>query len=654
MANDASVSTEDMEDLVSGNEKDSAPPGLEDEPKAKKKKKTKTSKDKNSPIKSAKDALDAIANLPSIDIDDLIDNLLKNTEDSVLQSADWRSVYQALASDDRNEDINKLIKDISSLDFVSSASQMERLNKYKDFLMIVKKLPIIKKILRIYTTNILSPDDITKVALKMVPKNPTVNKMSEEYISIENKYKVIMDKIDLERNLYNIVFKTLFYGDMFVEILSSKRYLLQTIYNLQIPLKDENIKLSEAKLDNMYDDSYQYNIYDENTREKMLTVNIEWMKPLDEQINETIDYSSMYFKALLNQARITENNLHSPKANGIIKYLAEELFGNTNILDNKDTFRAFNESYDSFMNSIDSNMNNNQNSHQNNLSNPHMVDFDQMYNNIKKNADGTDNTDKQYALDYLPTQATLSSLNVKFHTPDKIIVLKDEELDYGYLYVSGGIENAAAMGNNGSNGNSSMASNGVNNSAVISSSNFVNTANNGNRMGMFNSSGNSTNVKLNHAQQLSNKIATYIKEKFEEYSGDVNIDNMSPNLQMVIADILNKGSDTITIRYIPPLNMQQVKIEGTGFNEPYGESVVEDLLYRAKMLLADDVNNVIAKYTSTGKRLVWTVNANTHQQAANRIQHASRSISKKTVAVDNCIDTMASAIFPNYTVSLAA
>ena len=187
MANDPSTK-EAVDNLVGSNNNDNALPDIEteDEPKAKKKKKTKTSKDKNSPIKSAKDALDAIANLPSIDIDDLIDNLLKNTEDTVLQSADWRSIYQALSSDDKNEDINKLIKDISSLDFVSSASQMERLNKYKDFLMIVKKLPIIKKILRIYTTNILSPDDITKVSLKMVPKNPTVNKMSEEYISIEN------------------------------------------------------------------------------------------------------------------------------------------------------------------------------------------------------------------------------------------------------------------------------------------------------------------------------------------------------------------------------------------------------------------------------------------------------------------------------------
>jgi len=93
--------------------------------------------------------------------------------------------------------------------------------------------------------------------------------------------------------------------------------------------------------------------------------------------------------------------------------------------------------------------------------------------------------------------------------------------------------------------------------------------------------------------------------------------------------------------------MQHFKIEGTGFNNPYGESIVEDLLFRAKMLLADDINGIVSKLTSSGKRLLWTVTANTHQQAANRIQQLSKAVNKKTVSVDNCIDIMNSAIFQN-------
>ena len=84
---------------------------------------------------------------------------------------------------------------------------MDRLNKYKEFMIILKKVPVIKKILRLYTSNILAPDDITKVSLKTVPKDPTINKLDEEYSSIEAKYRMIMDRINIEDHLYNIVFK---------------------------------------------------------------------------------------------------------------------------------------------------------------------------------------------------------------------------------------------------------------------------------------------------------------------------------------------------------------------------------------------------------------------------------------------------------------
>ena len=141
--------------------------------------------------------------------------ILKNTEDAVINSSDWRDVYRALSSDDKNKDITEVVKEISTLDFVGASSNMERLQKYKDFVMILKKVPIIKKILRLYTANILSPDDISKVSLKTVPRNAIINKGTEEYVSIENKYKIILDKINLEDQLYDLVFKTLFYGDIY-------------------------------------------------------------------------------------------------------------------------------------------------------------------------------------------------------------------------------------------------------------------------------------------------------------------------------------------------------------------------------------------------------------------------------------------------------
>lgn len=525
-----------------------------------------------SPLDKAKEALNTISGLPPIDIDNLITSLLKKTENNATNQADWKNVYQALSSDNKNEDINNIVKHISSLDFISSYSQMERLAKYQEFITILKKVPIIKKILRLYTANILAPDDISKVSLKTVPKNPTIDKFDETYISIDSKYRTIMDKIDLEDNLYNLIFKTLFYGDMFAEILSSKRYLLQTLYNLQIPIKDEYVKLSES-MDSAHNTIDTINLFDPNDKKSLMyQINIDWQKPIGRQINETKEFALSSYKKILNTLHIDNNNINTRQKYGILRYITETMFGDTELIDDIDKFKAFNEGFE-----------------------------------VANNDSDSDNfEDKQYALDYMPMQLTLASLNIKIHTPDKIIILKDDEIEYGYLYINEGI---SSVNNKSKDGSSSISTNGVSADSVIRSTNFLSPGSAGNSNMFTNGGGNNANNKVEHARQISNRIYQYIKAKFEEYDGNVDINNMSPNLQQIIADILVKGSNCISVRYIPPLNMQHFKIEGTGFNAPYGEGVVEDLLFRAKMLLADDINAVITKLIGSGKRMLWTVTA---------------------------------------------
>ena len=602
---------------------------------------------KKNPVITAKDTLNTISGLPNIDVDDLINNLLKNTQDSVINSVDFKDIYRALSSDDKNSDINNIIKNISSLDFITSSSQLERINKYKDFIQVLKRVPVVKKILRLYTSNILAPDDVSKISLKIVPRNASVNKGTEEYISIENKFKVILDKIDLENHLYDLVFKTLFYGDVFIEILSSKRYLLQTIYNLQLPINDANIKLNEDLCDPyLHNDVGEFDFIPKDYNSKgniQYHVEIDWAKPIMNQLSETTDFANSYFNSILNYFNINENNLHRYRNNGFLNYLAEEFYGSNEILKDKEKFRVFHEAFVESPSMVPLN----------NPDNPYNV-----YNGNNYSSSYNDNSDedaeellnKKYSLDYLPIQSTLSALNIKIHMPDKIIVLKDNDIEYGYLYVDSGLESLNSINSANSAGGSQISTNAIGSTSIMETSNFLN--NSSNRLGMF-GSGNTTQQVLSHSKQITNKIAEYIRSKFEEYSGDVNIENMSTHLQTLIADILNSGSTSINIRYIPPLNMQQIKIEGTGLNSPYGESITENLLYRAKMLMTEDVNNAIAKYTNTGKRLKWTVTANTPQQANNKIQQLIKAVNKKTVAVDNYIDLMSSAIFQNDSIYLA-
>ena len=496
-------------------------------------KKLNTSDTKKSPISKAKDALNTLTGLPTIDVETLISNLLKNTQDSIVNSNDWKDVYRALSSDDRNADINEIIKSISSLDFITSSSHMDRINKYKDFKLILSRVPVIKKILRLYTANILAPDDISKVSIKTVPKNPTIVKTTEEYISIETKYKVIMDKIDLENKLYDIVFQTLFYGDMFIEILSSKRYLLQTLYNLQIPINDEVVKLNESLEDYYIDESIFKTDNGSN-----IELSIEWSKPIYTQISETLDYANIFYHNIIDQMGVNENNLYKFSRNGKLRYLTEIFFGDSSIIDNPKQFKIFHDDYNDFTNT---------------LSSIGLLDRDNI--NLTNNFEDDNNQeDKKYALDYLPVQSTLSALHIKIHEPDKIIILKDDDIDYGYLYVNGGLDNLNNLRSN--NSNSQISINSTDASSVINTSNFA-TYNNGRNLGMFGSNGGAPNSqRLSQSKQITAKIAEYIKAKFEEYNGDVNIENMSSNLQMIIANILNSGSNKIHVRYIPPLNMQ--------------------------------------------------------------------------------------------------
>ena len=360
------------------------------------------------------------------------------------------------------------------------------------------------------------------------------------------------------------------------------------------------------------------------------------------QLSETADFVNMYFNNVLNYFNVNENNLHKYKNNGFLNYLAEEFYGSNDILQDKEKFKVFHEAYieSPQMTPLD------------NPDNPYNSYNNDVYSSYDNNTD--DETEellnKKYSLDYLPVQSTLSALNIKIHMPDKIIVLKDNDIEYGFLYIDAGLNSLNNINNGNSINSSAISTNAINSSSVMETSNFLN--NGTNKLGMFGAS-NSSHQILSHSKQITSKISDYIKQKFEEYGGDVNIENMSTHLQMIIADILNAGATNINVRYIPPLNMQQIKIEGTGLNSPYGESITENLLYRAKMLMTEDVNNAIAKYTNTGKRLKWTVTANTHQQANNKIQQLIKAVNKKTVAVDNYIDLMSSAIFQNDSIYLA-
>jgi len=98
-----------------------------------------------------------------------------------------------------------------------------RLMRYRTYEAIVYNISYCYRALSVLVDNILSPDDITKVALDIKP----VEKISEEVSgeTVVNLVQEIIKSLKLEQNLTKIVRNTLEFGDYFCEIADTKTAL---------------------------------------------------------------------------------------------------------------------------------------------------------------------------------------------------------------------------------------------------------------------------------------------------------------------------------------------------------------------------------------------------------------------------------------------
>jgi hypothetical protein len=116
--------------------------------------------------------------------------------------------------------------------------QGSRLMRYKTYMAIISQINYCYRALNVLVDNILSPDDITKVALEIKSKD-----FLEDETPVASKVKrikTIIEKLKIEKNLEMVVKTTLLYGDLFCEIggpqeaLSSQTIISEAVnYNLK-------------------------------------------------------------------------------------------------------------------------------------------------------------------------------------------------------------------------------------------------------------------------------------------------------------------------------------------------------------------------------------------------------------------------------------
>jgi len=130
----------------------------------------------------------------------------------------------------------------------ASMGQGSRLQRYKSYEAIVANINYCNRALNVIVDNVLSPDDITKVALDIKPKNflEDENEANPQVKQIRE----IITQIKLEEKLDQIVKGALEFGDFFCEIadsktaLTSKAYLTEYVENYAIK-KNQKLEILE-------------------------------------------------------------------------------------------------------------------------------------------------------------------------------------------------------------------------------------------------------------------------------------------------------------------------------------------------------------------------------------------------------------------------
>ena len=165
-----------------------------------------------------------------------------------------------------------------------------RIARYKNAAEIVDSIPYCARALKVLTSEIISPHDVTKNSIQILENKVTNDKIVEEVTTIKTLLKVI----DFEDYLFQIVYETLKNGDCFVEVCNYKSDdvpLTQTILSEdgeEIIEDDEEIfglKVINEKTEEKHEVNLRLQFVMENeTQEDIISILEE-----DEENDEIVD-----------------------------------------------------------------------------------------------------------------------------------------------------------------------------------------------------------------------------------------------------------------------------------------------------------------------------------------------------------------------------
>lgn len=284
------------------------------------------------------DALDKIDNL---------NNVIEPSKNENDQDLFDKSVNNLLTDDekDKNTPTNEIEQLLNSLEV-----SKDRIRRYSTYDEIVTSIPIVKKILKTYISNILIKNPVNQ---KLYSINRTVqNSDNNENDPKSNKSKQFIDNFIKYYDFINklkqfILPQKLKYGDYFVEIVNPDQKLKNFDYNNVRSLLTEVNNNFDIKKENYKSESSQNLLFERLSNEFILDID---EKTSDDQSNEESNSNN------LNEITFNDTILKFHKPHNIIKLKTkyEFLFGYVEVLYSDTTHSKNSQSITSLIGKIKS------------------------------------------------------------------------------------------------------------------------------------------------------------------------------------------------------------------------------------------------------------------------------------------------------------
>jgi hypothetical protein len=153
-------------------------------------------------------------------------------------------------------------------------------------------------------------------------------------------------------------------------------------------------------------------------------------------------------------------------------------------------------------------------------------------------------------------------------------------------------------------------------------------------------------IARDNYKKLSEFIISKIKSKFEKelsniYEEDEKVKELLKILYQQSREVfylirelfVEKKLSSVKIRFVPTDNMVNFAVNPQ--NWPYGQSVIEPLVFYSKLYMLTLLSNVIMRVSRASIVRKWTVDAGIRQQHGNLVQKLKRELMNKAITIDS-------------------